>query len=101
MYGTKGNIRVNFTHSSPLLVYSSEGYKYAMDKAETTKGWTFPVVDEERYVGYRDEIRHFVDCAKYNKEIKPGARAEDGREALEIVLAIYESAKESKPIKIK
>jgi predicted dehydrogenase len=92
IYGSKGNIKIELTHGSPILVYSPVGYKYAIEKADTTKGWTFPAVDEESSLGYQNEIRHFVDCVKMDKEIKKGARGEDGKIALQIVLDIYDSA---------
>lgn len=100
IYGSKGNIKIELTHGSPLLVYSQVGYGYAIEKADTTKGWTFPAVDEEHSLGYVNEIRHFVDCVKLDKEIEKGARGEDGRIALQIVLAVYASTKEGKLIKL-
>lgn len=78
IYGKKGNIKVNLTQGSPLSVYSPGGYEYAIEKAETTKGWTFPAVDEERSLGYQDEIGYFVDCVRLDKEVMKGMRGEDG-----------------------
>ena len=101
IYGTKGNIKVNLTQGSPILVYSSIGYEYAIEKAETTKGWTFPAVDEESSLGYENEISYFVDCVKLNKEVMKGVRGKDGRIALQVVMDIYESAKNGGTIKRK
>ncbi len=100
VYGTKGNIKVDLTQGSPILVYSPIGYEYAIEKAETTKGWTFPAVDEESSLGYQNEISYFVDCVKLNKEVMEGARGEDGRLALQIVMGIYKSMKEGRSIKL-
>lgn len=100
IYGTKGNIQVNLTQGSPILVYSSIGYEYAIEKAETTKGWTFPAVDEESSLGYQNEINYFVDCIELNKEVMNGARGEDGRTALQIISAIYNSMEEGRSIKL-
>jgi predicted dehydrogenase len=100
VYGSKGNIKIELTHGSPILVYSPDGYEYAIEKADTTKGWTFPAVDEESSLGYQNEISHFVDCVKFNQEVMEGARGEDGRIALQIVFGIYESMKGGKPIKL-
>jgi predicted dehydrogenase len=100
IYGTKGNIKINLTHGSPISVYSSDGYEYSIEKAETTRGWTFPAVDEEQSLGYQDEIAYFVDCVRLNREIMKGIRGEDGRAALQVVLAIYESMKKGKTIKL-
>lgn len=93
IYGTKGVIKINLSQGSPVSVYSSDGYSYAIEKTETTKGWTRPAVDEEWSLGYPDEISHFVDCVRSNKGPMWGVRGEDGRAALEITLAIYESAR--------
>jgi len=100
IYGTRGNIKINLTHGSPISVYSSEGYEYAIEKAETTRGWTFPAVDEERSLGYQDEIAYFVDCVRLHRGIMKGTRGKDSRAALQVVLAICESMKEGKTIKL-
>lgn len=100
IYGTKGVIKVNLSQGSPLSVYSLDGYSYAIEKAETTKGWTRPAVDEEAALGYTDEIVYFLDCVSQDTEIMWGVRGEDGMVALQIVLAIYQSMKEGKTIKL-
>jgi len=101
IYGNKGNIKVNLSRSSPLSVYSLEGYSYAVEKAETTKGWTFPAVEEEWQLGYWKEIAMFVDCVRFNQAPPRGLSGEDGFETLRIAMAIYESEKKGKEIKLK
>lgn len=101
IYGRKGNIKINLTQGSPISVYSLDGYEYAIEKAETTKGWTFPAVDEEQSLGYQDEIAYFVDCVKQNKQITRGVRGEDGQAALQIVFAMYESMKNRRVITLR
>ena len=88
IYGTKVNIKINLTHGSLILVYSPIGYEYAIEKAETTKGWTFPAVDEESSLGYEDEINYFANCVKLNKKVMKGVQGKDGRTALQIVMDI-------------
>ncbi len=100
IYGTSGVIKVNLSQGSPVSVYSSGGYSYAIEKTETTKGWTKPAVDEEWSLGYPDELSHFIDCVRHDKHPMWGVRGEDGRAALEIVTAIYQSAREGKSIKL-
>lgn len=58
-------------------------------------------MDEERSLGYQDEIACFVDCVRLNKEVTKGVRGEDGRAALQVVLAIYESMEKGKAIKLR
>ena len=100
IYGTKGVMKINLSQGSPISVYSSGGYSYAIEKTETTKGWTRPAVDEEWSLGYPDEISHFVDCVRSDKDPMYGIRGQDGRAALEIVTAVYESARMGKSVKL-
>ena len=92
VYGSEGNLRVNLTQSSPIQAFSLHGLSYATEKSETTAGWTRPAVDEEWALGYPQELAHFVDCVRYNREPMWGARGVDGLEALRIVTATYASA---------
>jgi predicted dehydrogenase len=48
--------------------------------------------------GWIREIEHFVECIKKNKQ--PKVTGEDGKKALEMVLAAYESQESKKPIKL-
>ncbi len=100
IYGTKGNVRVNLSQGSPIKVYSSGGYEYAIEKAETTKGWTTPAVDEELSLGYVHEIAYFVECVRLNQDVMPGVRGEDGRAALEVAVAAYRSIDLTKAVKL-
>jgi predicted dehydrogenase len=101
VYGTEGVIKCNLTFGSPLTVYSRPGYEYAIEKAETTKGWTVPAVDEENNLGYVNEIANFVDCVRLGKEPPFGTRAEDGAAVLQAVIAVYDSAASGKTVKLK
>jgi predicted dehydrogenase len=92
VYASDGVIKVDLSQGSPLRVYSRPGFAYAVEKADTTTGWTRPAVDELRNLGYPDEIAHFVDCVRRDQPAKRGVRAEDGLRALEVVDAIYRSA---------
>lgn len=101
IYGSEGVIKVDLTQGSPLTAYSRPGFTYAIEKTDTTKGWTRPAVDEERNLGYPDEIAHFVDCVRAEEQPKFGVRAEDGVRALEVVMAIYESARTGQVVPLK
>ncbi|MFH0964834.1 MAG: Gfo/Idh/MocA family oxidoreductase [Planctomycetota bacterium] len=93
IYGSLGVMKINLSQGSPISVYSQLGYRYAIEKADMTTGWTRPAVDEELSLGYPNEIAHFVDCVLRNRPCASGVRAEDGLRALLLCEAIYESAR--------
>ena len=101
VYGSEGVIKCDLTFGSPLSVYSRQGFKYAIEKAETTTGWTRPAVDEEANLGYVNEIATFIDCVRLGKEPPFGTRAEDGAAVLQAVVAVYESAQTGKAVHLK
>ncbi len=100
IYGTEGNIHIDLTKGSPMSVYSRSGYEYAVEKADFTKGWTKPAVDEFMSLGYVNEIAHFVDCVQNDKQPQKGTSGEDGIKALAVTFAIYESAEKGRLIEV-
>ena len=91
LFGTDGQIKVAPTFSNLISVYSEKGYRYAVEKASTTAGWTFPVPAEAWNFGYPQEIKHFIDCIIEDKE--PLTDGKYGQKILTIVEAMYKSAK--------
>ena len=99
IYGTEGRLNIDLTFSSPIQAYSRPGFKYAIEKTDTTKYWTWPAVDEFANLGYVDQLKYFVDCVLKDEEPKFGIRGEDGQACVEIVMAAYESAQTGKTVK--
>lgn len=94
LFGTKGQVKVAPTFSNLVSVYSEKGYGYAVEKAGSTKGWTFPVPSEAWNFGYPQEIAHFIDCIANNKE--PLTDGSYGLKILQIVESMYKSAETKK-----
>ncbi len=91
VYGTKGVAYADLLHGNSIETYSIEGYDYAVEKAGSTKGWSFTIYEEEWNYGFPQEIAHFVDCVQHDKE--PLVTGADGRAVLEVIFAAYESAR--------
>jgi predicted dehydrogenase len=96
IYGSGGFTRADLLRGSALLTYSEPGYGYAVEKAATTKGYTFTMFEEIWNYGFPQEMAHFVRCVQ-GKE-SPMESGADGREVLKIILAAYESAGSGKRI---
>jgi predicted dehydrogenase len=90
IYGSGGFTRADLLRGSSLLTYSEPGYGYAVEKAGTTRGYTFTMFEEIWNYGFPQEMSHFVRCVQ-GKET-PIETGEDGREVLKIIYAAYESA---------
>lgn len=90
IYGSEGVTYADLHHGSALETYSTRGYGYAVEKAATTKGWTFTVFEELWNYGFPQEMQHFVDCIRNASE--PSVTIHDGRAVLEIIQAAYASA---------
>lgn len=98
IYGTEGCLHVDINFSSAVRCFSIPGVSYTIEKAEITNGWSFPAVDEKYNLGYVDEIRHFMTCLHNDADAKVGLRGVDGLEALYLIRAIYQSAKEGRVV---
>jgi predicted dehydrogenase len=96
IYGTQGVTYADLLHGNALETYSEVGYGYAVEKAPTTKGWTFTMFEEIWNYGFPQEMQHFVDCIRYNRAA--AVTGEDGKAVLEIILAAYASAGTDKKI---
>jgi len=90
IYGTGGVCYADLFQGNSALTYSEQGYGYAMEKAGSTKGWTFTVFEEAFNQGYPQELKHFIECVREDKP--PAVTGEDGRAVLELIYAAYRSA---------
>jgi myo-inositol 2-dehydrogenase/D-chiro-inositol 1-dehydrogenase len=90
VYGTQGVSYADLFAGNAALTYSEQGYGYALEKAGSTRGWTFTIFEEAFNQGYPQELRHFIDCVR--TDTTPLVTGEDGRAVLEIIYAAYESA---------
>jgi myo-inositol 2-dehydrogenase/D-chiro-inositol 1-dehydrogenase len=98
IYGSRGVTYADLLHGSALETYSEVGYGYAMEKAQTTRGWTFTMFEEMWNYGFPQEMQHFVDCVRQNT---PAAvTGQDGKAVLEIILAAYASAGTGKKVEL-
>ena len=90
VYGNRGVIYSDLFKGNSSTVYSEDGYGYAMEKAASSKGWTFAIFEEAFNQGYPQELAHFIDCIRTGKD--PVVTGKDGREVLKLIYAAYESA---------
>jgi myo-inositol 2-dehydrogenase/D-chiro-inositol 1-dehydrogenase len=100
IFGSEGTIKVNFSQGSPIRAFTTRGYGYAMEKVETTVGWSYPMPDERRSQGWVEEIEHFMRCIREDRDPRYGSDGEAGRRVLEIVEAGYASAREGRPVRL-
>ena len=91
VYGTGGVIYADLFLGNAALTYSQAGYGYAMEKAASTKGWSFTAFEEAFNQGYPQELKHFIECVRDDQP--PVVTAEDGRAVLEIIYAAYAAAR--------
>jgi myo-inositol 2-dehydrogenase/D-chiro-inositol 1-dehydrogenase len=97
-HGSKGVAFADLLHGNSIETYSQEGYGYAVEKAGTTKGWSFTIYEEAYNYGFHQEMAHFVDCVQNDKQ--PIVTGEDARAVLEIIFAAYESARTGRKVEL-
>ena len=90
VYGEGGNTMANLHMGNALPTYSEYGFGYAVEKAPTTQGWSWPVFEEMWNYGFPQEMRHFARAIRGLEA--PQATGEDGKVVLEAVYAAYASA---------
>lgn len=90
VYGEGGVTYADLHMGNALPTFSDYGYGYAVEKAPSTQGWSYPVFDELWNYGFPQEMRHFARCVR-GKET-PIVTGEDGRLVMEILCAGYASA---------
>jgi myo-inositol 2-dehydrogenase/D-chiro-inositol 1-dehydrogenase len=90
IHGSKGVAYADLLHGNAIETYSATGYDYAVEKAGSTVGWSFTIYEEIWNYGYVDEMAHFVQCVKYDKQ--PLVTGDEARVVMEVLFAAYESA---------
>ena len=90
VYGEGGVCYADLHRGNALPTYSEYGYGYAVEKAPTTKGWSWPVFEELWNYGFPQEMHHFARCVR-GKET-PQSTGEDARVVMEVLYAGYASA---------
>lgn len=96
VYGSEGVAYADLLRGNSIHTFSKNGYGYAVEKAGSTAGWSFAIYEESWNYGFPQEMAHFVDCVRHDKQ--PLVTGEDGRAVLEMIFAAYASAGAGKKI---
>jgi predicted dehydrogenase len=98
VHGSGGVAYADLLHGNAIETYSAGGYDYAVEKAGSTKGWSFTIYEEAWNYGFHHEMAHFVDCVQNDKT--PLVTGEDARVVLEVIFAAYESARTGRKVEL-
>jgi myo-inositol 2-dehydrogenase / D-chiro-inositol 1-dehydrogenase len=98
VFGSEGQAYADLLHGNALRAYSGRGYGYAVEKAGSTRGWSFPVFEELWNYGFVQEMEHFVTCVREGRT--PTENGHDGRAVLEAIFALYASAGQQRRIAV-
>ncbi len=90
IYGEGGLTIANLLMGNALTTYSEYGVGYAVEKAPTTTGWTYPVFEEAWNYGFPQEMQHFARAIRGLEACQ--STGEDGKLILETIYAAYASA---------
>jgi predicted dehydrogenase len=90
VYGSEGAIFTDVTRETSVKVFSRPGAGYTVEKAESETGWLYPPVDEAWVYGYREEMRHFLECIRHHRA--PRENFTDGWIVNCVLDAAYHSA---------
>lgn len=96
VYGDGGLTYADLLMGNALPTYSEHGFGYAVEKAPSTQGWSWPVFEEIWNYGFPQEMRHFARCVRGKEQ--PQSTGEDGRVVMEALYAGYASAGEGRKI---
>jgi predicted dehydrogenase len=64
IYGTHGVSYADLHMGNALPTFSEPGYGYAVEKAPSTQGWTYPVFEEHWNYGLPQELQHFARAVR-------------------------------------
>ena len=98
VFGSEGVTYADLPRGNSLPTYSEKGYGYAVEKAPSTRGWSYPVFEELWNYGTPQELTHFARCVR-GKET-PKVTGEDGLVVMHALFAGYASAGEGRKIKL-
>jgi len=98
VFGSEGQAYADLLHGNALRTFSRGGYGYAVEKAGSTAGWTFPIYEEIWNYGFPQEMDHFVACVRRGEQ--PRENGHDGRAVVEAVHALYASAASGQRIEL-
>ena len=98
VYGKQGSALCDLVHGNAIKTWSNSGYGYAMEKAGSTRGYSFAVFEEIWNYGFPQELQHFINCLRH--DLPAQETGEDGREVLRIIYAAYESAASGRVIEM-
>jgi predicted dehydrogenase len=98
VHGSDGVAYADLLHGNAIETYSRGGYDYAVEKAGSTRGWSFTIYEEAWNYGFHAEMAHFVDCVQNDKP--PLVTGEDARVVLEVIFGAYESARTGRKVKL-
>jgi predicted dehydrogenase len=90
VYGEGGVTYADLHMGNALPTYSEYGFGYAVEKAPSTQGWSYPVFEEHWNYGMPQEMRNFARAVRGKEELQ--ATGEDGRLVMEVLYAAYASA---------
>jgi myo-inositol 2-dehydrogenase/D-chiro-inositol 1-dehydrogenase len=90
VFGSDGQAYADVLYGNALRAFSRRGYGYAVEKAGSTAGWSFPIYEEIWNYGFPQEMEHFVECVR--RGATPRENGHDGRAVVEVVHALYASA---------
>ncbi len=90
VFGSEGQAYADVLYGNALRAFSRRGYGYAVEKAGSTAGWSFPIYEEIWNYGFPQEMEHFLDCVR--RGATPRENGHDGRVVVEVVHALYASA---------
>jgi len=90
IYGTRGVSYADLHMGNAIPTFSETGYGYAVEKAPSTQGWSYPVFEELWNYGFPQELHHFARVVRGKEELQ--SSGEDGRQVQEVLLAGYQSA---------
>ncbi len=90
VFGSEGQAYADVLYGNALRAFSRQGYGYAVEKAGSTLGWSFPIYEEIWNYGFPQEMEHFINCVR--RGTAPREDGRDGRVVVEVVHALYASA---------
>lgn len=86
----------------PLMFYTNGRWIHYVRKGHPATVGNYPLgnleIEADFSKTYSNVTSHFVDCIAENKE--PTVKGEDGKRAIEMVTACYESAKNESPVSL-